>query len=354
MLVALVLVLGWSGREARASWKKDSSALAVLNRRLAGRVVDYTANHGQDNRIWSRSLHQRRDLYVYLPPHYDPSCRYPIIIFLHGFAQDEQAFLTLVAKIDEAMSRGQLPPAIVAAPDGSPTGEPSYTQPGSFFINSQAGDFENWVLHDLWDFLCEHYPIRPERQAHVLAGVSMGGFAAFSLGIRHRDCIGVAVGIHPPLNLRWVDQDGYYFAKFDPRFWGWRDKIDNRHEPIAKFYGGVVKVRIGNIVDPLFGFGDDAIEEIARHNPIELVDATHLHNGDLAMFAGYAGRDQFNVDAQVESFLYLAHCRGISVGVAFEPNGQHDTATAFRMWPAVVEWLAPRLAPFNPRTGMLP
>jgi S-formylglutathione hydrolase FrmB len=347
----VMLVIGLSQVHVQASWKKDSSELALINHRLKGKVVDHTANHGRDNRIWSRSLGERRDLYVYLPPNYNPNCRYPIVIFMHGFGEDEHLFLRMAPKLDDEIVKGLLPPVIIAAPDGSITGEPSYTQPGSFFLNSMAGDFENYVLQDVWDFVCDHYPIRPEREAHVLAGVSMGGFAAFNLGIRHRNAFGVAVGLHPPLNLRWCDLDGNYFANFDPRSWGWRYKLDDRREVVAKFYGGLVKVRIGQLVDPLFGFGDDALEEMSRQNPIELVDATRLRNGELAMFVGYGANDEFNIDAQVESFLYLAKCRGISVGVAYEPQGRHDTGTATRLWPAMITWLAPRLAPYAPGYG---
>ena len=48
-----------------------------VNRQLHGRVLDYTANHGQDRRIYSPALCQKRDLYVYLPPCYDPCKQYP-------------------------------------------------------------------------------------------------------------------------------------------------------------------------------------------------------------------------------------------------------------------------------------
>ena len=311
-------------------------------------MVDHTANHGHDRRIWSRSLGQKRDLYVYLPPNYDPDSRYPIVLFMHGFGQDEQLLLRLAPRIDEEICKGDLPPVIIAAPDGSTTGEPSYSQPGSFFLNSNAGNFEDLVLQDVWDFVCDRYPIRPEREAHVLAGASMGGFAAFSMGIRHRQAFGVAVGFHPPLNLRWVDLDGNYFANFDPHNWGWRTKLDRRREPVAKFYGGLVKVRIAQLIDPLFGFDDDALEEISRQNPIELIDATQLRNGELAMFVGYGGQDEFNIDAQVESFLYMARCRGLSVGVAYEPFGHHDTTTAIRQWPDMVDWPGHGAWPYAP------
>jgi len=345
--LGILVVVGLSTLDASAIWLRDHG-LAALNRSMEGTIIDHTANHGKDNRIYSRSLGQKRDLYVYLPPHYDPQCQYPIVLFLHGFGQDEQSFLKMAPKIDEAIRKGKLPPMIVAAPDGSITGEPCIAQPGSFFLNSNAGDFEDWVLHEAWDFVCEHYPIRSEREAHVLAGVSMGGFAAYNFGLRYRNTFGVAVAFHPPLNLRWVDNNGHYLTNFDPHYWGWRTKLENPREVVAKFYAGVFKVRIGQLIEPLFGFGDEALLAIARQNPIELMQATNLQNGDLAMFVGYGGKDEFNIDAQVESFLYSAKCRGISIGVAYEPEGRHDTATAMRMWPAMVEWLGPRLVPYAP------
>ena len=66
--VALLLA-GLPLASVRATgWRKDTNELAVINGRLRGKVVDHTANHGADRRIWSRSLYQRRDVYVYLPP----------------------------------------------------------------------------------------------------------------------------------------------------------------------------------------------------------------------------------------------------------------------------------------------
>ncbi len=357
-VVLVVLILGISASQAGATgWRKDSAELAILNQHIKGKVMDYTANHGKDNRIWSRSLGQRRDVYVYLPPLYDPHQRYPLIIFLHGFAQDEQFFLKMVPVMDRAMCKGELPQAIVVAPDGSLPGEPCPTEPGSFFLNTQAGPFEDFVLQDVWDFICRTYPIRSERAAHVLAGVSMGGFAAYNLGIRHRQVFGTVIGIFPPLNLRWVDDRDNYMANFDPRHWGWRIRLDRPDEIIAKFVSGLVKLRVRQFVEPLYGLGDGALEEIAANNPIELVDRTGLRNGELNMYVGYGGKDEFNLDAQVESFLFLAKCRGLAVGVGYVPEGRHDMATAAQLYPGLIQWLAPKIAPYSPRpcsTGCVP
>jgi S-formylglutathione hydrolase FrmB len=328
-------------------WRKDSTDLKHISQALRGKVLDYTANHGKDNRLFSRSMWERRDLYVYLPPNFDASRRYPLVIYLHGFADDEQSFLRIVPKIDEAMCHGDLPPAIVAAPDGSVTGEPCLHKPASFFINSAAGDFENWVMVDVWDFLTHNFPIRPEREAHVLAGVSMGGGAAFDLGMRNRDCIGVVAGVFPPLNLRYIDCHGNYMADFNPHTWAWRDRIDRPHETIAVFGAGTIRIRISHLLGPLFGTADSALLEVAQHNPIELIDRTRLRPDELEMFVAYGGKDEFNIDAQVESFLYFAKHRGLGVHVAHDPNGRHDHHTAMRLVPHLIQWLAPRLAPYS-------
>jgi pimeloyl-ACP methyl ester carboxylesterase len=334
------------GQEPKAKGKDEFDIIA-LGRRLKGRIIDHTGNHSQDNRIWSRSLHQWRDLYIYVPPGFTRTERYPIMIYLHPFAMDERTFLRIVPAIDEAIACGKLSPMIVAAPDGAIDGRGCLEKPGSFFLNSDAGAYEDFVLQDVWDFMIQRYPIRPERNAHVLAGMSMGGFAAFNLGIRHRDAFGIVVGINPPLNLRWADVDGNPRAKFDPRRWGWRTGFDNPHEIVANF-GGAFKVRMGNIIRPVFGAGDEALVNIAANNPLELAMKTGLRNGELSMFVGYGGRDEYNIDAQVESFLYYAKFRGLGVAVAFEPDGRHDGITAMKFMPAVIRWLGPQLEPFAP------
>src|SRR3712207_2486562 len=89
-LMAL-LVAGLCASAARA----DVQGVPV-NTRIKGRVVDYTGNHGTNHRIWSRSLYCWRDAYVYLPPHYNKNECYPVVVFLHGFFQDEQSFLRYV------------------------------------------------------------------------------------------------------------------------------------------------------------------------------------------------------------------------------------------------------------------
>ncbi len=343
--VVMGVIAAALGTVEATGWRKNNDELVRLNQKLQGKIIDHTANHGADHRIWSRCLGQRRDLYVYLPPGFDPHRRYPIMLYLHSFGHDEQEFLEVACWIDSAIADGSLPPLIVAAPDGSVTGEPSFKAPPTFFLNTSLGDFEDYLLLDVFDFMAAHYPIRPERDAHILTGASMGGFAAYNLGIRYRNCFGIVVGLFPPLNLRWMNECGDYWAKFDPQHWAWRNCFDRPREPLGKF--GYATVRVDQLVLPLFGSKEEAIVRVALNNPIELVERTHLCNGELQMYVGYGAHDEFNLAAQIESFLYYCKFRNIYVEVGYDPEGHHDLRTAARLFPGVVRWLGPRLARYN-------
>jgi S-formylglutathione hydrolase FrmB len=340
--LAVLLTLWLSPSAAPANWR-GARELERANERLQGQIVDYTANHGADRRIWSPALHRRMALYVYLPPGFDPAKQYPAVMWLHGLRQDERSFLSeVVEPLDRVMAEGKLPPAIIVAPDGSLESRNRY-QAGSFFINSKAGRYEDYIIQDVWGFLVAHYPIRPEREAHVLVGASMGGFAAYNLGIKYRKTFKVVIGIFPPVNLRYVDCHGEYRTHFDPCCWGWRTQL-HPHEVVARFYV-VIKVRLKWLTDPLFGRDPNAVEWISRENPIEMLETYGLRAGELEMYIGYGGEDEFNTTAQVESFLYRAKQLGLTVAVGYEPHGRHNAETALKLFPGIVTWLAPRVAP---------
>ncbi len=335
-------------RPAAASWW-GAHKLHRVTSQLQGTIVDYTHNHDGDHRLWSNALCQKRDLYVYLPPCFDPNQQYPFMLWLHGFAQDEQSFLYDVApQLEKAILCGALPPMIVAAPDGSLSGEGHYTSAGSFFVNSDAGRFEDYTMGEVWNFVVQNFPVRTEREAHVLAGVSMGGGAAYNLAIKYRDRIGTVFGIFPPLNTRWLDCHGRYMSNFDPECWGWRTDFSRRFEVVGRFYG-VITIRVHRVIGAVYDRKDpDILAKVIRENPAEMITNLDLKDGELAMYVGYGGRDQFNLDAQIQSFLYLARCRGLTITEDFDPRGKHDKATAMKLMPNIIAWLGPRLAPYAP------
>jgi hypothetical protein len=313
-----------------------------LSKNLHGQVLDFTHNHWGDHRIWSEALCEKRDLYVYLPPCYDPSKQYPAMIYMHGIAQDEVGFLRLVEMIDHAIVCGKLPPLIIAAPDGSIKGRPSLGSVGSFWINSKAGCFENFVVQDVWGFVTKNFSVRPEPECHILVGASMGGFGAFNLGIKYRCHFKTVAGIFPALHLRYLDCHGRYFADYNPCCLGLRERLAPL-KPVGRFYG-VINIPECMLSSPLYGHcNKDTINQIARENPYEMIDAYDLKPGELAMFAGYGKHDEFNLDAQIEAFVDKARGKGLEITCVCDPNGRHDTATGVRLFPAFCEWLTSRM-----------
>ncbi|MCI0376642.1 MAG: esterase family protein [Gemmataceae bacterium] len=339
--VAACFLLFISG-ETRAGFYLIPPNVHRVNRKLYGQVLDYTANNGEDRRMWSAALSCKRDLYIYLPPCFDPAKRYPLAIFLHGATQDEQFFLEYpVQEFDRAIATGKLPPIIIAAPDGSLLGRPSMTRIASFFANSRAGNFEDFVMQDVWGFLHSSFPIRPDRESHGIVGVSMGGGAAYALGMKYRDRVKMVVGFFPVLNTRWEDCHGRYRADFDPNCWGWRSEW----KPLESMgRSGVFALHQCNLYGPVAGRGDAAIAELSRINPIEIMDRVDLRDGELDLYVAYGGKDEFNIDAQIESFLYRAWQRRIQITVDYDPHGRHDATTGLKMLPAAIDWAARRMA----------
>lgn len=320
--------------------------VARVNRQLHGRLLAFTRHGRTDHRIWSPALRQRRDLFVYLPPGYDPTRKYPLAIFLHGAAQDEQFFLqALVWPFDKAIAEGRLPPVIIAAPDGSIPGRVSLAEPASFWADTRAGCFETYLMTDVWGFLMRTFSIRPERDAHALLGVSMGGSAAVALGIKHRDRVKSVVAVMPLLNLRHVDCRGRYRGPFDPGCFALRER-PRLWEPLG--HRKLFTLRFRDLYAPLYGRGSAAVAGMSAINPLELMERLDLRPGELDLYVAYGAKDEFNVAAQVEGFLYFAARRGVEVTVERDPFGRHDLSTGLRMLPGAIEWAARRVPPPGP------
>ncbi len=340
-----ITVLIWLGPLASAARAGGKGAHQDC---FAGTLVDHTHNQGEDRRIWSAALCEKRDLYVYLPPGFDPTQRYPVMIWLHGNLQNEQSFVdSELPDYDAAMAAGRMPPTIIAIPDGSLHGQGiGILTPQTMFVNSKLGRFEDYVVQDVWGFVQEHYPICPDRHAHVMAGFSGGAAAAYRIAIKYRSLFAVVCGIAPPLNFRWLDCHGRYFSDFDPDCWGWRTRI-RPWAVVGRFYG-VIVIRLGGLITPLYGRGPKAVEMLSLENPVEILDTMDVKPGELSMYIAYGGKDQFNLDAQVQSFLFVAKQRHLHVTVGYDPKGKHDDALVQEFVPEVIAWLSPQLAPFAP------
>jgi S-formylglutathione hydrolase FrmB len=324
-LLVIVVILGVTPA-ARAQFLNRVN-VERLNGRLAGQVVDYTNNHHTDRRNFSSILGMPRDLYVYVPPGYNPACAYPLILFFHMANVDEHYFIgsKLLEVVDELIVRGEIPPAILACPDGIYGGRNRLNAKHSLYVNGSGGRFEDHILQEVIPFLTAHYSIRPEREAHATLGLSAGGYGAMGLAIKHRDYIGAAATLAAPLNLRYSNSNELYFNDFDPTTYRWKIRYDPE-EIIGVFYHGLLRIRARRFMVPVFGEGNAAVDRIMGTNPADLVFSTDLKSNELSIYVNYPGRDNFNFDAQAESFCWLAARNGIDVTMVCDPKGTHSPA----------------------------
>jgi poly(3-hydroxybutyrate) depolymerase len=317
-----------------------------LNGKLQGRVIDFTNNHGPDRRIYSPILGRPRDLYVYLPPGYDPSNAYPLIVFLHGADIDEHAFLDpkVLKPIDFLISSGQIPPVVIAAPDGTYEGENRINSTHSLWVNGRGGRFADHIVEEVLPFMLRTYSIRPEREAHATLGISAGGFGAMSIAMKHRELFGAAATIAGPINMRYDNIQGQYSDDFDPATY----REETVYDPdlvIARYYFGLLRRRVKQFLEPVYGSGPDMIAKIARDNPADLLFSTGLQPGELALYVNYPGRDNYNFDAHAQSFAWLAAQRGIAVELAEIPTGRHNLSYIERAQLPAHLWLGRHVLP---------
>jgi S-formylglutathione hydrolase FrmB len=314
-----------------------------INSGIRGTLVDYTQNNGCDRRIYSSALCECRDLYVYLPPGYDRSGHYPLLIWLHSYTDDECEFAKHVVPIlDAAIVAGQLPPMVVAAPDGSLTGAHHYFALGSWYVNSPRGRFADYIASDVYEFMLRNFGVSPDRADHAIAGFSMGGFGAYSIGLKHPGQFKIVGGIGPALNLRHSGPGDDYTADFVPGVSYLRQEYSPR-EVIGEFYGGFMKVRAYMIISPVFGGRSEAIARVSNDNPIELLDRLNVQPGVQEYYAGYTTTDELNIDAQVESFVYAAANRGIHVESKRYTCGDHSIPFMQSALPDFFAWLKAHL-----------
>ncbi len=347
--VAVAVLIAGSGWPAGAQ-VFDLVNLGHLNRKLAGRVDDYTRNHGEDRRLCSPILGMKRDLYVYLPPGYDPSIAYPLVVYLHGADIDEHAFLDpkdLIA-LDAMMARGEIPPMVIASPDGTYEGTNRIFSTHSLYVNGLGGRFEDHLIAEVVPFLTRAYSILPDRRAHALLGISAGGYGAMGLALKHRDVFGVVATLGGPLNMLYYNCQGRYADDFDPATY--RERVDyDPDEVIARYYLGLVRRRVKQFLRPVYGEGQQVIGKLRRDNPADLLSTTDLRPGELAIYVNYPGEDNYNFDSQDRSFAWIAERRGVAVTLGVVPKARHNLPYFEGAELPAFEWIGRQVPPASPR-----
>ena len=143
--------------------------------------------HGAVDVRWyeSASVETTRRLHVYTPPEYDESStRYPVLYLLHGASGDDGSWMSLGGAnliLDNLIATNEMDPMIVVMPFGY-----AY-RPGSVDRQRQRTGFARDLLEDIVPFVEANYRVVADREHRAIAGLSMGGGQALTIGLNNLD-----------------------------------------------------------------------------------------------------------------------------------------------------------------------
>jgi enterochelin esterase-like enzyme len=209
----------------------------------------------------SKSVGSKRKMVVYTPPGYSKDRKYPVLYLLHGAGDDETGWSRKGAAnviLDNLYAEKKIVPMIVVMPngfarppsspfagaivkqadtdkDGKVTREEWLAAAKKFFeecdkdnkgildekqiaegINRMTRSvpgappggrrgfgmnnlFENDLLKDIIPYVDSHYPTQADREHRAIAGLSMGGGQALSIGLKHLDTFAFVGGFSSAL-----------------------------------------------------------------------------------------------------------------------------------------------------------
>ncbi|NLX10121.1 MAG: hypothetical protein GXY36_10735 [Chloroflexi bacterium] len=172
-LLLLALLAGWF---ASAGAQEDSPACHTDR----GTVITES--------IESAALGQSKEYRLYLPPGWCDAEALPLLVMLHGLHGDHTDWTNrgqLHLTADRLIALDAIAPLIILMPDGD----------DSFYVPGPDGDYERYIVDELIGQVAARYPVADGRENRFIGGLSMGGYGALYLGLRHADQFS-AIGAH--------------------------------------------------------------------------------------------------------------------------------------------------------------
>jgi S-formylglutathione hydrolase FrmB len=252
--------------------------------------------HGRTQTVTfhSAALDVDKDYVVYLPAGYDakPDARWPVFYYLHGLTGNETNWVR-GGHLDEAADALGLA-AIVVMPDGDDSWYADSPRPidyakcladgtGLFIPKMQPHKqtcvkhhaYETYITKDLIGDVDTRFRTLARRESRAIAGLSMGGFGALELAMRHPDLFAAAAS-HSGV-------DSILYAGPHPYQKGKVELVTN-----PKVWGGSAMGELGTWVRAIFG---DELANWQAHDPATL--AAKLEPGKLALYLDCGTEDDF-------------------------------------------------------------
>jgi putative tributyrin esterase len=142
-----------------------------------------------DVHLWSDSLDAMFWYRVIVPAH-EPTQQLPVLYLLHGANSGPDEIMARSPIVDLATAEH----LIVVMPEAST----------SYYTNAQHIQHARWedvITHDLPSDVVAHFPVLQARQFTGIAGISMGGYGAIKLALKHPGLYSFVGDMSAPLDI---------------------------------------------------------------------------------------------------------------------------------------------------------
>ncbi len=241
-------------------------------------------------------------VFVLEPPSYSrqPQRRYPVLYFLHEIygGSGSLASRGLAADLEARMADGRLPEFLIVAPSA----------PASWFSDSHDGKrrYEEFITGDLIRDIESRYRVVPGSASRGITGISMGGYGAVKIALKHPDLYGSVSALSGALiPFGWEDLQRYsWIARWSLKRVFGRHREDN---------------------------------SLAANDVWEILRRSRFERSPFAAQLRAGTEDDYRLDQVALQFGSFLNEHGVAATVVLEP-GRHDWSYWRRGLIEIAEW----------------
>ena len=143
--------------------------------------------------IFSNSMHRNIKCVVIKPDIYKHKItKFPVVYFLHGYGGSYSNCITRIPQLKEYADTYGM---IIVCPDGALS---------SWYLNSPVDSnfrYETHIAYEVVDYIDKHYKTLADKNHRAITGLSMGGYGALFLSLRHPDIFGAAAAMSGAMDI---------------------------------------------------------------------------------------------------------------------------------------------------------
>jgi len=258
---------------------------------------------GSFEKVSTATLPHEARVFVLAPPSWPRQAgrRYPVLFFLHEIYGSGGSLAShgVAAELSARMRDGRLPEFFVVAPSA----------PAAWFSDSHDGRYryEKFLTEDLIAWVEKRYPVIPASRARAVTGISMGGYGAMKIALKHPDLYGSVSTLSGAL------------IPFD-----WSEDLP-RYSWIARWS-----------LKRVFGKRRDD-NSLAQNDVWSLLRAARFAHSPFRAHLMAGREDDYRLDQVAIQFGSNLNDHGVDATVVIEP-GRHDWAYWRRGLLEIAEW----------------